>query len=151
MIEPSIEIKNLCQQLLDLYKARVNEEHRSSGELSDTATYTIENDGKYFTVCFNLAEYWKYLENGTKPHFPPPSAIEQWITVKPLIPKAINGKIPTTKQLAFLISRKISEVGTPATKMLERTINSPEADSIIEQIEDEIIKIIEIQIDEEDI
>jgi hypothetical protein len=43
--------------------------------------------------------------------FPPMSAILNWISVKPIIPRPRNGKIPTPETLAFLIGRKIEQEG----------------------------------------
>ena len=43
---------------------------------------------------------------------PPIDAILQWVKVKPIIPRENNGIIPTEKQLAYLIARKIGREGT---------------------------------------
>ena len=63
-----------------------------------------------------IAEYWKYVEWGRKPgKFPPVNKILDWIKIKPVLPRPMNGlKPPTEKQLAFLISRKIAREGIPA-------------------------------------
>lgn len=90
--------------------------------LSDTITTQVEVDGKKFTASLNMNHYWKYLEEGTRPHWPPTSAIQKWVEIKPVIPRPDgNGRIPTTKQLAFLISRKIAKHGTEGTHGLETT------------------------------
>ena len=68
-----------------------------------------------------MPEYGEYLEQGTKPHFPPLTAIENWIRVKRIVPRQdTQGKLPTEKQLSYLIARKISEEGTPATHLWEK-------------------------------
>ena len=150
MIEVNNDIKNLCGQLLELYKSAIEDSgHSASHQLMDTASFDISVDDRYFTVYFNLQQYWQYLENGTKPHFPPISAIEQWIRVKPIIPRAVRGKIPSTTQLAYAIARKISIDGTPATKVLQKTMNSNEWNDIIDQLIDDITNIIEKQINTE--
>lgn len=90
--------------------------------LASTVSAYVEVKGTTYYVGLNLQEYWKYVEEGTKPHWPPPSAILHWIEVKPVIPRpGKDGRIPTPKQLAFLIGRKISEVGTKGTHDLEET------------------------------
>ena len=90
--------------------------------LSDTITTQVDVDGKKFTASLNMNHYWKYLEEGTRPHWPPTSAIQKWVEIKPVIPRPDgNGRIPTTKQLAFLISRKIAKHGTQGTHGLETT------------------------------
>ena len=87
------------------------------------------------------------MENGTAPHFPPVSAIENWITVKRIVPNAANNRIPTTKQLAFVIARSISKKGTPATKLLQKTIDSSE--DLIELMIEKLTELIEEQLNEE--
>lgn len=88
--------------------------------LSDTITAEVTMDGRAFTASLNMNYYWKYLEEGTRPHWPPSSAILNWVQIKPVIPRPDgNGRIPTQKQLAFLISRKIAEHGTEGTHGFE--------------------------------
>ena len=63
-----------------------------------------------------MADYWQYVENGRKSgKFPPLDKILDWIRVKQILPTEINGKLPTERQLAYLIGRKISEEGTEGT------------------------------------
>lgn len=88
--------------------------------LSDTITAEVTMDGRAFTASLNMNYYWKYLEEGTRPHWPPSSAILNWVQIKPVIPRPDgNGRIPTQRQLAFLISRKIAEHGTEGTHGFE--------------------------------
>ena len=72
---------------------------------------------------------------------PPISAIEKWvekrIEVKPIIPDSRNGKVPTTRQLAFVIARSIGEKGTKGTHVLDKTIKS--SDDIIEALKSELV------------
>ena len=102
--------------------------------LSDTITTKIDVNGMQFSASLNMNYYWKYLEYGTPPHWPPSSVILKWIEVKPILPRPDgNGKIPTPKQLAFLIGRAMAgkspnqkelknpEGGTIGTHGLERT------------------------------
>ena len=147
-MEVTQEIQQICGDLLQRYKdALVKSGHVASGELENTASYKLTFDGKWFEVIFQLADYWKYLENGTNPHFPPIEAIERWITVKHIIPSSQNGRVPSTKQLAFLIARGISKNGTKATKLLQSTIDG--SDDLINALCDELIRQIEQEIEEE--
>ena len=73
----------------------------------------IREGDEAWTVTINLNEYWKYVENDTRPHWPPPSAILRWVEIKPVLPHPdANGRIPSPRSLAYLIGRKISREGT---------------------------------------
>lgn len=90
--------------------------------LASTVRAYVNVNGTDYEACLDLQEYWKYVEEGTRPHWPPPSAIQHWVEVKPVIPRPDKkGRIPSTKSLAFLIGRKISRVGTEGTHDLQET------------------------------
>lgn len=92
----------------------------ASGELLNSVEYIVETDGQAFEVKLSLAEYWKYVEYDTRPHWPPREAILRWVTVKPVIPRPDReGRIPRPESLAYLIARHISEYGTRGTGDLE--------------------------------
>ena len=144
----SADIRSIAKELLERYKKEIEDTgHKASGELQNSASYKCIINGTALEVWFSLPEYWFYLENGTAPHFPPVSAIENWITVKRIVPNAANNRIPTTKQLAFVIARSISKKGTPATKLLQKTIDSSE--DLIELMIEKLTELIEEQLNEE--
>lgn len=97
--------------------------HNSSGNLILKMNKKIYWNNSHFIISIVLPDYWKYLEEGTKPHFPPVEKIREWIRVKPILPRPRNGKLPTENQLAYLIGRKISKVGTKGTHLLRETKN----------------------------
>ena len=80
----------------------------ASHKLTDSIQYLIQKDGQDYEIDISLEEYWKYVENGTKAHWPPQDKIREWILVKPVLPEERNGKLPTVEQLAFLISRAMA-------------------------------------------
>ena len=83
----------------DRYKdVLANNDHIASRKLVDSVkTQVVVGDNSY-EVTMTLQDYWKYVENDTKPHFPPRDAILKWIEVKPVIPRpGSNGVIPTPK------------------------------------------------------
>lgn len=141
MENDALTFKPLIDKLKSLYQHQLDVDgHNATGNLSNF-TYDIEWDEKSFRVYFNLEEYWKWVEYGRRAgKQPPTTSIEEWIKVKRIIPKPINGKIPTTKQLAFVISKSIGEHGTPANKPLSKALGSPEATSIVSQIKELLIK-----------
>jgi hypothetical protein len=88
--------------------------------LASTVTSEVIVKGTTYEVVLNLQDYWKYVEEGTEPHWPPRQAILDWIKIKPVIPRPDDrGRIPTPEQLAFLISRKISREGTEGSHDLQ--------------------------------
>lgn len=98
--------------------------HSASGNLAMNQTHSIVFDGRMIKISLNLEPYWKYLENGRKPgKMPPVEKILQWVKVKPVLPRERNGKVPTQKQLAFLIARKIGREGTKPTHLLQKTMD----------------------------
>lgn len=127
-------LKKYSEDLRQRYQSQLtDDDHIATGNLLKSVTYHIEAQSKQIEISFNLENYWKYVEDDTRPHFPPISAILEWVKVKPVLPsKTYNGKLPTQKQLAFLIARKISEVGTKGTHDLE-TVRD-EADDSLDRI-----------------
>ena len=109
-----------------------------------------KKDDRQIEVSLQLKEWWKYVEEDTKPHFPPPDAMLNYIKAKPILPKPDrNGKLPTPNQLAYLIGRKISEVGTTGTHDLGNTleeVNKISSEKIeeatLEDVNDDVISII---------
>lgn len=127
--------------MLELYRNQLIDKNiNASNTLSNTASTIVEIDDTRLMVSFNLEDYWKYVEYGRGPGKRPPiDAIEQWIKVKPIIPDPINGRVPTTKQLAFLISRKIGMEGTKAQRPLESAVYSDSMELLINQLKNEIV------------
>lgn len=115
--EYAIELRNTLQ---DSY---INDDRIATGDLLNSVEYIIEKDDRQIEVSLQLKEWWKYVEEDTKPHFPPPDAMLNYIKAKPVLPKPDrNGKLPTPNQLAYLIGRKISEVGTTGTHNVRDTV-----------------------------
>ena len=118
------DIQQLLQQFIhavrdDLAQQNIN----ASSKLSKSLKSVVKQKGKWIEISISLEDYWKYIEYGTRPHFPPIQAIRKWIDVKPVLPRPMKGKLPTRDQLAFLIARKISKVGTRPKPFLNKTIS----------------------------
>lgn len=92
----------------------------ASKTLYNSLQYKVENGNNSFEVKLSLEDYWKYIENGRKPG----SAIKRWIEIKPVLPRPMaNGQLPTTAQLAYLISRKIGLEGIKPRPILQKSID----------------------------
>ena len=106
-------LNDFGKELADKYKRNlVNDDAIDTSKLLNSIKYIFNNNNTSFEISMEMAEYWKYVENGRKSgKFPPISAIREWVKVKPVIPRPYNGKLPTENQLAFLISRSIAKKG----------------------------------------
>lgn len=122
-------LEEFARDFRNAYQDRLIRSDRiASGKLLNSVEYMVKKNGTDFSISLELEDYWIYVEDDTRPHFPPIDKIREWIKVKPVLPRAINGKLPTENQLAYLISRKISQVGTKGSHDLENTIEALERD-----------------------
>lgn len=93
----------------------------ATGNLSESMQKIVQVGEDEFSVSISLADYWKYLNYDTRPHWPNVGAIKQWIQVKPVRPRTDRkGKTPTVDQLTYLIGRKISIEGTTGTHFFDK-------------------------------
>lgn len=135
------KIESLADRILERYRTLLQDKDiNASKQLSDTATVSVQIDNNHLIISLNLTEYWKYVEYGRRPGKRPPiEAIENWIKIKPVVPNPINGKVPSTRQLAFLISRKIGRDGIPGKKVLSETVWSDETETVMDKIRNELV------------
>lgn len=115
-------LEELGREVAEQYKNNLRESGHSTrpDHLINSITTSVVVDDKAYKVVMQLNEYWKYLENGTEPHWPPVDAIRSWISYKPVLPRpGKDGRLPTPNQLAFLIGRKIAREGTEGTHDFE--------------------------------
>lgn len=113
--------------LVEEYKDNlILEDVNASDNLYNSVTYMVERNDKTFEVKLSLADFWVFVEKGRRAggKFPPVSAIERWIEVKPVLPRPMsNGKLPTNKQLTYLIGRKIAIEGISPKPLLQRSVD----------------------------
>lgn len=119
------EVKALYQDNL------IKSDHLATEHLMNDVETVMEVGKTYIMVGLRLQDYWKYVEYDTKPHWPPEEAILNWIKVRQIIPTEKDGKVPTEKQLSFLIRRKIAglspsgkEGGTKGTHDLDNAVKA---------------------------
>lgn len=133
----SHDLQQLGEMLVEEYREVLKQEGiNATDQLSQTAAVKVEQESTYWELSLLLQDYWKYVEFGRKPgKWPPRDAIEKWIEAKPVIPTPdANGRIPTTRSLAYLIARKIGQRGTEARHALKTARN----DAWIQQVRDMI-------------
>lgn len=132
--------------LVDTYRDKLTKEKvNASKTLYNSISYIVEGDGANFIVKLKLEDYWRKVEEGTKPkeEWVSTQKLIEWIKIKPVIPRPFaNGKLPTTKHLANLISRKIYFKGIKPRPLLQQSIDDV-FDEIKERLEEALIKDIE--------
>lgn len=123
-------LQDLANDIRDNYKEHLqfNDRYTEKGvpsgyeqKLIDSVKTEVVVGDNAYEVTISLNDYWKYVEYDTKPHWPPIDKILEWVNIKPVIPRPLaSGKIPSPKQLTFLIGRKIYNEGTTGTHDLEK-------------------------------
>lgn len=133
-------LEDYAQEVRNLYQDKLIEGDRiSSGKLLNSIEYDVIQGENEYSVTLSLEEYWKYLEYGvsgkdnTSSPFMNPGwgaypHILNWINVKPVLPRPDkNGKLPSQKSLAYLITRSIVENGTQPGGELKDTLEEVNA------------------------
>lgn len=136
------DIEAIAGKILQLYRDELDRKGiNASHSLSNSASTTVEINDTKLLISLNLEPYWQYVEYGRRPgKRPPMDVIEEWINVKPIIPEPVNNKIPDTRQLAYLIARKIGRDGIEGRKPLTNVMYSDAAESMIDDIKSVIAK-----------
>lgn len=117
-------LEDYMNEISRVYKGKLTADgHKATGKLIGSVKANVKIGATEYSGELRLEDYWKYIEYGTKPHWPPQKALLQWIKAKPVLPRAINGITPSEKSLAYLIGRKISQVGTKGGGELGQTVD----------------------------
>ena len=106
--------------LKDAYRDEMDTRGKTaSGNLEIKRSFSVVTDSVFgptsVEVFIELPAYWFNVEYGRRPCPPskgwvPVDKLIKWIQVKPVIPRPDkNGRVPTVKQLAFLINRAIND------------------------------------------
>lgn len=121
------QLESIGAEIAQAYRSKIERKdamvHRVPSPLHDF-TWMVGHAGDMWLLTFNLPKEWAYVEDGRRPgRFPPPEAIRKWITVKPLVPRPDRrGRVPSIRQMVFLISRKIALKGISARPILSTTL-----------------------------
>ena len=122
-----IALDSFINDFIKTYKSLlIRDDKKASGNLiSSLKPVTLQFKNNKFEADISIASYWKYVEYGRRPgKFPPINKILNWIKVKPVIPRPMNGlKPPTEPQLAFLIARKIARDGIKAGNQFKEALD----------------------------
>lgn len=130
------EIRDICTQICDIYRNKMDQAgYDKNGELYNFKEI-VEYKDNLFEISFDLPQYFPFAENGRRPgKFPPPDVILKWVQFKRLVPRpGRDGKIPSTNQLVYLISRKIATKGTEGKHLFEKTLDDPNLDNLADKL-----------------
>jgi len=116
----------------------------ASGKLKDNVEPFTESKDNELVAGLKLLSYWENIEHGrsTGSKSPPINAILEWIRYRNIIPDPFrlpSGRdvIPTERQLAYLIGRKISIEGIEPKPFLGETIDELK-NELVDMIREEI-------------
>ena len=109
-----------------LYKSKL-EERRASGRLIKSIKTKYEVNGSVYEVSVDLENWWYWLEHGRKPTSKgkhcPIEPIISWVKAKGIVPREVNGKLPTETQLAYAIRHKIDNEGYTGGQYMQQTLD----------------------------
>ena len=130
-----IGITEICNQIAAIYRKKMDgADYNKQGELYNFK-WTTEWKDNLFEVYFELPSYFPFAEYGRRPgKMPPVNKILQWIEFKHLVPRSNNGRVPTTKQMAFAISKHIALHGTEGKHLFEKTLDDPNLDNLADKL-----------------
>lgn len=130
-----IGISEICNQIADIYRKKMDAaDYNKQGELYNFK-WTTEWKDNLFEVYFELPQYFQFAEYGRRPgKMPPVNKILKWIEFKHLVPRSNNGRVPTTRQLAFAISKHIALHGTQGKHLFEKTLDDPNLDNLADKL-----------------
>jgi len=105
-------VNEFIDELINNYKYLLQKDKKSaSGNLINSLKnngITVENNELKGNI--EIAEYWKYVENGRRPgKFPPPNKIFDWTKQRAL--PMVKASVKERESFSFLVGRKISKEG----------------------------------------
>lgn len=127
----------------------------ASGSLKGSITLHLKPNG--LGMYIDALDYWDAVDEGTRPHTPPRSAILKWLSYPNVRDKLKKGKSDAAfgereaNSLAYLIQRKIKREGTKGTNFFTNVVNSgifdDMAGALADSMEQDILAILNNQID----
>lgn len=126
-LKPFLDVlEDYKKEFESLYKSKL-EERRASGSLIKSIKTKYEVNGSVYEVSVDLENWWYWIEHGRKPTSKgkhcPIEPIISWIRAKGIVPREINGKLPTETQLAYAIRHKIDTEGYNGGQYMQKTLD----------------------------
>ena len=126
-LKPFLDVlEDYKKEFESLYKSKL-EERRASGSLIKSIKTKYEVNGSVYEVSVDLENWWYWIEHGRKPTSKgkhcPIEPIISWIRTKGIVPREINGNLPTETQLAYAIRHKIDTEGYSGGQYMQQTLD----------------------------
>lgn len=111
----------------------------ATNNLSDTLEKIIDIGDDYYKVSISLADYWRYVEEGTGPQHLPDARPTYWPKIEPL-KEWVSAKpgVPKDDAFAYAVRGKIHASGTTAQPFFQ-----PAVDDALARFEERIAEAIE--------
>ena len=126
-LKPFLDVlEEYKKEFESLYKSKL-EERRASGRLIKSVKTKYEVNGSVYEVSVDLENWWYWAEHGRRPTSKgkhcPIEPIISWVKAKGIVPREINGKLPTETQLAYAIRHKIDSEGYTGGQYMQQTLD----------------------------
>ena len=110
------------------YQAELNALNVNATGNLQNVDFDVEVNGGTYKIYLILQDYWKFVENGRLPgSFPNIGKLQQWIQIKQILPRPMaDGKLPTEKQLTYIIGNSIKEKGIQPKPALANALRNNE-------------------------
>ena len=110
------------------YQAELNALNVNATGNLQNVDFDVEVSGNTYKIYLILQDYWKFVEHGRLPgSLPNIGKLQQWIQIKQILPRPMaNGKLPTEKQLTYIIGNSIKEKGIQPKPALANALRKNE-------------------------
>lgn len=101
----------------DLKTRMVKGKKNATWNLYNSLRTTTGQTGDEIELDLHHLEYMQYVEYDTRPHWAPIQPLVQWVSDKKIPTRESTGnkKLPTEKQVAYMVQHKIAKEGTKGT------------------------------------
>ena len=147
-LKPFLDVlEDYKREFESLYKSKL-EERRASGRLIKSIKTKYEVNGSVYEVSVDLENWWYWAEHGRRPTSKgkhcPIEPIISWIRAKGIVPREINGKLPTETQLAYAIRAKMDTAVKKDGQVVEKVFEGGQyMQQTLDEINDKYTKLLQ--------
>lgn len=161
------EMYDIAREIAELYRQNIKMSGVTASGSLERFTWNFQYKNNSFILTYDLPEHWKWVEEGRNPTKDrktkwrdPIGDITKWMRLKKIAPRPMYKRtkkgnvryIPTEKQMAFMIVRKIHKRGWydpnhQGKHLLRNSLQMAEDDGLIQELVNVIAKRIEKEIE----